>query len=77
MFIFFYSDSLFGVFTIILSESLVWYYLFVSAYSLHIRLIFLYVDYVCFFKIVLKLRRDVEENDGPKTSSRVGFSICH
>ena len=33
---------------------------------LHISLIFLYVNHFWFFKIVLKLSGDVEENPGPK-----------
>ena len=44
---------------------------------LHISLIFLYVNHFLFFKIVLKLSGDVEENPGPKSSSSLSFSIGH
>ena len=40
---------------------------------LYISLIFLYVNHFWTFKIVLKLRRDVEENSGPKLSSSQSF----
>ena len=44
---------------------------------LHINLICLYVNHFWFFKIVLKLCGDVEENPGPKPSSSQSFSVCH
>ena len=44
---------------------------------LHVSLIFLYVNHFWFFKIVLKVSGDVEENPGPKPSSSQSFSLCH
>ena len=44
---------------------------------LYISLIFLYVNHFWFFKIVLKLSGDVEENPGPKPSSSQSFSTSH
>ena len=44
---------------------------------LHISLIFSYVNHFWFFKIVLKISGNVEENPRPKPSSSQSFSICH
>ena len=52
----------------------------ISAYLhiiLHISLIFLYVNSFWFFKIVLKLSGDTEENPGREPSCSPKFSICH
>ena len=44
---------------------------------LHISMIFSYVNHICFFKFVLNLTGDVEENMVPKLSCSQSFSICH